>query len=144
MTFHKREFTPEERAYFDSFGLKKPWGPGDVSPGNPCVDDETGAMLVGIGGGALEIPQFWVFLLGSHCIWLSGNETSSGNRLVGRHLAARIDAVGADDSPLWKMPGIYRLIRDGLICSLANVFHESVLSARFYGDFGSILEEKGK
>jgi hypothetical protein len=142
MSFEYRMLSPKERVWFDSFRIKNPRGPGFAQPGFAAVDPDSGAVLVGLGGGHLDVPFSWAFLLNGYAVVLYGSEDWTGNDTVGRHVRFKVGFPIPADSPIWRTPGAYRLIYEALACQAAANRPDTLLSFCCCGTFGPIIREK--
>ncbi|MDR1186182.1 MAG: hypothetical protein LBK95_01795 [Bifidobacteriaceae bacterium] len=141
MTFVYRELDAEETERVEALGIKSPWCKGPAVLGKPAVDSERDAIVVGLGGGSFEIPCFWALIIDSSVAILEGQRIPSKDRSVDRRLTVQIDRRSPVDSPIWQVPEVYRLLKEGLFMVIADGEAYYPGAIRFAGNIGELVED---
>jgi hypothetical protein len=74
-------------------------------------------------------------------VYLQGLERHSGDYGIGMQSMLRVDRAWPTDSLVWRVPSIHRMIRQALTADAGASRPDTLLSIRFTGEFGKLLEE---
>jgi hypothetical protein len=131
----------EETERLEALGIQSPWCKGSARFGTPALDAERNVIVVGLGGGSFEIPHFWALIAGRDVAILEGRTDPSAGPAEDRRLVVWVDRRSPVDSPLWQMPDVYRLLKEGLFTVLTGgeAYRPGVI--RFAGNIGELVEE---
>jgi hypothetical protein len=140
MGFVYRELTGQELERLKGLGLKNPWAKGPAMFGDwAAVDDDRDLIVVGLGGGNLEVPEYWALVSGDDALILVGGKEPRGDPNDPR-LIVWVGAGMPADSPLWRIPDLYRVLKEGLFMEVTHRQAYSPGRIWFRGVLGDRLE----
>jgi hypothetical protein len=137
----RRKLTAEESARLKGLGIQSPWANGPARFGTPSIDEDRGAMVVGLGGGNMEVPKFWALIMGRDVLILEGKEMPDALPPDDRRLLVRVAGGWPARSPLWDLPDLYRILKEGLfqVITVGKPYRPGVIL--FAGNVGDLIEE---
>ncbi|MDR2566798.1 MAG: hypothetical protein LBC97_12260 [Bifidobacteriaceae bacterium] len=120
MSLVYRELTREEQEALAGLGLKNPWADGPAMFGDrAAVDVERGVVVVAmgggnLGGGNLGAANYWALVVGTDVLVLRGEKGFRSVHPADPRLIVWVDRGVPGNSPLWHIPDLYKLLKQGL------------------------------
>jgi hypothetical protein len=137
----RRKLTADESARLKGLGIQNPWANGPARFGTPSIDEDRCAMVVGLGGGNMEVPNFWALVMGRDVLILDGRKMPGALPPDDHRLLVRVDTGWPVESPLWELPDLYRILKEGLfqLIAIGEPYRPGVIL--FAGGVGDLIEE---